>query len=265
MIMKKGIVLTVAVFLLSIVFVFGCAKKTVLQEERTNAQEMAVMEQGEKAAQPEEKGAITEKAAKAAAQESAAKEAAAREAAAKEAAAKEAAAREAAAKEAAAREAAAKEAAAKEKAAGGGTVKEGAAKAAAAGEGAVKKGAAKATEAASAKDLYEFKDINYDFDKFNLRSDAREILEKHAEWLNKNKEVKIVIEGHCDERGTAEYNLALGERRASVAAKFLVDMGIVAKRIKTVSYGEEMPLDPGHNEEAWAKNRRAHFVVSTKK
>jgi peptidoglycan-associated lipoprotein len=75
----------------------------------------------------------------------------------------------------------------------------------------------------------------------------------------------IVVEGHCDERGTAEYNLALGERRANAAAKFLVDMGIDAKRIKSISYGEELPLDPGHNEDAWARNRRAHFSASGKK
>ena len=119
--------------------------------------------------------------------------------------------------------------------------------------------------AVSAKQLYELADIRFDFDKFNLKDEARGILKNHAEWLNKNKDVMIVVEGHCDERGTAEYNLALGERRANAAAKFLVDMGIDAKRIKTLSYGEELPLDPGHNEEAWAKNRRAHFDASGKK
>ena len=94
--------------------------------------------------------------------------------------------------------------------------------------------------------------------------EARAIINKHAEWLNKNKGVKITIEGHCDERGTAEYNLALGERRAEAAAKYLINMGIDAKRIKTISYGLENPLDPGHNEEAWAKNRRGHFSVFDK-
>ena len=133
-----------------------------------------------------------------------------------------------------------------------------------------KAAAAKAAEeraaaAKAARELYEFRDVNFDFDKFNLREEAREILKKHAEWLGKNKNVMIVVEGHCDERGTTEYNLALGERRASAAARFLVDMGIDARRIQTISYGEELPLDPGHNEEAWAKNRRAHFVVSGKK
>ena len=129
--------------------------------------------------------------------------------------------------------------------------------------GAVQKQAEAA--AVSAKELYELADIYFDFDKFNLRDDARDALKKHAEWLNKNKDVMVVVEGHCDERGTAEYNLALGERRANAAAKFLVDMGIDAKRIKTISYGEELPLDKGHDEAAWAKNRRAHFDVSGKK
>ncbi len=73
---------------------------------------------------------------------------------------------------------------------------------------------------------------------------------------------KVVIEGHCDERGTAEYNMALGQRRAQETKKYLVNLGIKESRIKTISYGEERPLDPGHNEDAWAKNRRAHFVVT---
>lgn len=119
--------------------------------------------------------------------------------------------------------------------------------------------------AVSAKELFELADIRFDFDKFTLKDDAREILKKHAEWLNKHHDVNIVVEGHCDERGTAEYNLALGERRANAAAKFLVDMGIDAKRIKTLSYGEELPLDKGHDEDAWARNRRAHFDASGKK
>lgn len=133
-------------------------------------------------------------------------------------------------------------------------------------EGADKTAAARkaATEAVSAKELYELADIRFDYDKFNLKDEARAILKKHAEWLNSNKGVMVVVEGHCDERGTAEYNLALGERRANAAAKFLVDMGVDVKRIKTLSYGEELPLDPGHNETAWAKNRRAHFAAGKK-
>jgi peptidoglycan-associated lipoprotein len=107
-----------------------------------------------------------------------------------------------------------------------------------------------------------FKDINFDFDKFSLRPEAREILKQHADYLAKNKDVNVTVEGHCDERGTSEYNLALGERRAKEAMKYLKELGIGAKRIKTVSYGKEKPLDPGHNEEAWAKNRRDHFVIT---
>jgi peptidoglycan-associated lipoprotein len=107
-----------------------------------------------------------------------------------------------------------------------------------------------------------FKDINFDYDKFSLRPEAREILKQHADYLAKNKDVNVSIEGHCDERGTSEYNLALGERRATEAMKYLKELGISVKRMKTVSYGKEKPLDPGHNEEAWAKNRRDHFVVT---
>jgi len=127
--------------------------------------------------------------------------------------------------------------------------------------------AAEKTEAAAAraKGVYEFTDIHFDFDKFNLREEDRAILKKHADLLNGNRDVTIIVEGHCDETGTAEYNLALGERRANAAARFLIDLGIDAKRIKTISYGKELPLDPGHNEEAWARNRRAHFVASVKK
>lgn len=122
-----------------------------------------------------------------------------------------------------------------------------------------------AAVAVPARELYELADVRFDFDKFNLKDEARAILKNHAEWLNRNKEVMIVVEGHCDERGTAEYNLALGERRANAAGKFLIDMGIDAKRIKTLSYGEELPLDKGHTEDAWARNRRAHFAAAGKK
>jgi peptidoglycan-associated lipoprotein len=123
---------------------------------------------------------------------------------------------------------------------------------------------AEAETKAIAKELYELVDINFDFDKANLSDNARAILDKHAVWLNKNKAANITIEGNCDERGTAEYNLALGQRRAESAAKYLMDMGIDSKRIRTISYGLERPLDPAHNEAAWAKNRRDHFVVSEK-
>ena len=105
-------------------------------------------------------------------------------------------------------------------------------------------------------------DIHFDFDRYSISPEDRQILSSHAGYLLKNKNVKIVIEGNCDERGTTEYNLALGDKRAREAKKFLVNSGVDQKRIKTISYGKERPLDPDHNEEAWAKNRRDHFVVS---
>ena len=104
-------------------------------------------------------------------------------------------------------------------------------------------------------------DINFDYDKYNLKPEAQEILKKGAPAYLKYRDYKLVVEGHCDERGTAEYNLALGEKRATEAAKYLADLGIEKERIKTISYGKEMPLDNGHDEAAWAKNRRAHFVI----
>jgi len=107
-------------------------------------------------------------------------------------------------------------------------------------------------------------DIHFDFDKFLIKPQDRKILSAAAEWIKKNNPKMVTIEGHCDERGTTEYNLALGDRRASEAKKYLVTLGVNEKYLKTISYGEERPLDPGHNEEAWAKNRRDHFVVNLK-
>ena len=114
--------------------------------------------------------------------------------------------------------------------------------------------------AAILKEL-QIPDINFDFDKYNLKPLAQTALKNGAPAYLKYKEYKLVVEGHCDERGTAEYNLALGQKRADEAAKYLVDLGIEKERIKTISYGKEMPLDKGHDEAAWAKNRRDHFVV----
>jgi peptidoglycan-associated lipoprotein len=127
-----------------------------------------------------------------------------------------------------------------------------------AAERAKKEAAAKA--AAILKEL-QIPDINYDYDKYNLKPLAQSILKAAAPAYLKYTEYKLVVEGHCDERGTVEYNLALGERRAMEAAKYLVDLGISKDRIKTISYGKEMPLDKGHDEAAWAKNRRARFVI----
>jgi peptidoglycan-associated lipoprotein len=108
------------------------------------------------------------------------------------------------------------------------------------------------------------KDIHFDFDKYDIRPTDAGILKENAALLVKFPNVKIQIEGHCDERGTVEYNLALGERRANSAKRYLISLGIPEKRISTISYGEERPLDPGHNEEAWAKNRRAHTIILSK-
>ena len=117
---------------------------------------------------------------------------------------------------------------------------------------------------AETKVVPQLDDIHFDFDKSDIRTDAREILQKNADWLQNNPDIKIQIEGHCDERGTAEYNLALGERRAMSTKKYLISLGISADRIYTISYGEELPIDPNHSEDSWAKNRRAHFLVITK-
>jgi peptidoglycan-associated lipoprotein len=108
------------------------------------------------------------------------------------------------------------------------------------------------------------KDIHFDFDKYDIRRGDEEILKENAALLKKSPKMKIQIEGHCDERGTVEYNLALAERRANNTKKYLISLGIASNRISTISYGKERPLDPGRNEEAWAKNRRAHIVVLSK-
>jgi peptidoglycan-associated lipoprotein len=106
--------------------------------------------------------------------------------------------------------------------------------------------------------------IYFDFDRYFLRPDAKETLTKNAEYLKANPSVKTKIEGHCDERGTVEYNLALGEKRARSAMEYLINLGIDPKGISIISYGKERPVDPGHNEEAWAKNRRDEFVIITR-
>jgi peptidoglycan-associated lipoprotein len=108
---------------------------------------------------------------------------------------------------------------------------------------------------------YMEEDIYFDFDQSVIRPDAQDVLRKKAEFLRENSGSSVIIEGHCDERGTAEYNLALGERRALAAKAFLMNMGISSSRLSTISYGEERPVDPGSNEDAWARNRRAHFVL----
>jgi len=106
---------------------------------------------------------------------------------------------------------------------------------------------------------FESEPIYFDFDESILKPEARAVLEKKAAWLRKNPQYALRIEGHCDERGTSEYNVALGEKRAVSAAEYLRQLGISAARISTISYGEERPADPGDTEEAWARNRRAEF------
>jgi peptidoglycan-associated lipoprotein len=103
--------------------------------------------------------------------------------------------------------------------------------------------------------------IYFEFDKATLTPDSRELLINNGEWLRLNPDIDIIIEGHCDERGTNEYNLALGDRRAESVKVFLLDLGINNSRLKTISYGEERPADSEHTETAWAKNRRAHFLI----
>ena len=105
------------------------------------------------------------------------------------------------------------------------------------------------------------KDINFDFDKYEVRAADAKILDANAAWLRDNARQLVLIEGHCDERGTEEYNLALGERRAKAAMSYLVAQGVQAARISIVSYGEERPLCREHSETCWARNRRARFLI----
>lgn len=108
------------------------------------------------------------------------------------------------------------------------------------------------------------KPVFFPLDSAELDDSGRAVATANAEVLKKNATWAITIEGHCDERGTAEYNLALGERRASAVKAYLASLGIAADRMKTVSYGKEFPFDAGHTEEAWAKNRRGHLVITSK-
>lgn len=222
--MKKNLLSTGLIVLalcVSVTYLTGCAKKAAVKEQVTVTQERKPVVEAPAVAPPAVKP-----------EDAAARERALREQALREQAAREAAAR--VAREKAEREA--KEAA----------------------ERAKKEAAAKA--AAILKEL-KIPDIHFDFDKYDIKPEAQAILKAAAPAYLKYRGYKLVVEGHCDERGTAEYNLALGQRRADAAAKYLSDLGIEKDRIKTISYGKEMPLDKGHNEEAWAKNRRAHFVI----
>jgi peptidoglycan-associated lipoprotein len=114
----------------------------------------------------------------------------------------------------------------------------------------------------SAEDKLILRNIYFDFDRSSIRPDYQPVMEGIADWLNRNGHKQLLIEGHCDERGTSEYNLALGERRSLSVRKYLVGLGISPDRLHTISYGEEKPAVSGHDESAWAENRRAEFKVS---
>jgi len=109
--------------------------------------------------------------------------------------------------------------------------------------------------------MSQFDDVRFDFDKSEVKEDGRKTCQVVADYLKKNPMAKFLIEGHCDERGTSEYNMALGDRRATAVMNYLVSLGVPKAALSTVSFGKEKPLDPGHDEGAWEKNRRAHFVL----
>lgn len=109
------------------------------------------------------------------------------------------------------------------------------------------------------------KEIYFDFDRYDIRADARETLRANAEWLRRNPQARVVIEGHADERGTNEYNLALGAKRAQAAKDYLIQLGIEAGRLSTISYGEEVPVCREKTEECWQRNRRDRFVIAPPK
>jgi len=106
-----------------------------------------------------------------------------------------------------------------------------------------------------------FQMVHFDFDKYNIKDEFKDELQATADYLKEKPDILVLIEGHCDERGTNEYNMGLGERRALSVRNYLISLGIASERLSTISYGEERPLDPGHNEIAWAKNRRVQYKV----
>ncbi len=106
--------------------------------------------------------------------------------------------------------------------------------------------------------------VHFDFDKYELRADDRDVLKKNADYLAANPDMIALVEGHCDERGTVAYNLALGQKRAAAVRQYYGELGVPLAQIGTISYGSEKPVDPGHNDEAWAKNRRAETKIRNK-
>jgi len=121
--------------------------------------------------------------------------------------------------------------------------------------------ALKAAKAMAAKKRFENQDIHFEYDSSELSSMAKMVLKEKVAWLKANYSAVVTVEGHCDERGTTEYNLALGERRASIAKSYLINLGIAASRLNTISYGEEQPKDSDKTESAYRKNRRVHFAI----
>ena len=117
------------------------------------------------------------------------------------------------------------------------------------------------TDSAAAREAFLSTDVLFAYNSFTLTEEAKQLLEQKAQWMVQNPGVTVQLEGHCDERGTGAYNLALGERRANAVRQYMTALGVSAARITTISYGEEFPLDPGHDEGAWARNRRAHFAI----
>ena len=113
----------------------------------------------------------------------------------------------------------------------------------------------------AAVQIFTNEDIYFDFDSSALRDAAKDLLSQKAEWLRANPNASVIVEGHCDERGTSAYNIALGDSRAESAKSYLFALGVDATQLSKISYGEERPAGPGKGEQAWAKNRRAHFVI----
>jgi peptidoglycan-associated lipoprotein len=121
-----------------------------------------------------------------------------------------------------------------------------------------------ATDIAKLNTMGYLKDAYFDYDQSDLREDARSALSGNAEWLKRYPSIQVLIEGHCDERGTSAYNLALGDRRANAARDYVDSLGIASSRIRTVSYGKERPACTESTEDCWQRNRRAHFVITSK-
>ncbi len=123
--------------------------------------------------------------------------------------------------------------------------------------------AATTTPPTMSQEEFVHQDVHFSYDSHTLSEEAKARLEQKAAWLTERSNISVQIEGHCDERGTTVYNLVLGERRAHTVKQYLAALGISASRLSIISYGEEFPLDPAHTEEAWFRNRRAHFVITS--